>query len=106
MGFPGGSDGKEAARNARDLVLIPGQEDPMQKEMATHSSILVLGTTPLKYQFSSVQFSHSVVSDSLRPHEPQHARPSCPSPTPGVHSDSRLTNLISLLSMGLLCVLK
>ena len=39
-------------------------------------------------QFSSVQFSHSVVSDSLQPHEWQHARPPCPSPTPGVHSDS------------------
>ena len=38
---------------------------------------------------SSVQFSHSVVSDSLRPHELQHARPPCPSLTPGVHSDSR-----------------
>ena len=37
---------------------------------------------------SSVQFSCSVVSDSLRPHEPQHTRPLCPSPTPGVHSDS------------------
>ena len=36
----------------------------------------------------SVQFSHSVVSDSLRPHELQHARPPYPSPTPGVHSDS------------------
>ena len=36
-------------------------------------------------QFSSVQFSHSVVSDSLRPHESQHARPPCPSPTPGVY---------------------
>jgi len=34
------------------------------------------------------QFSHSVVSDSLQPHESQHARPPCPSPTPGVHSDS------------------
>ena len=33
----------------------------------------------------SVQFSRSVVSDSLRPHEPQHARPPCPSQTPGVH---------------------
>ena len=33
----------------------------------------------------SVQFSHSVMSDSLRPHESQHARPPCPSPTPGVH---------------------
>ena len=39
-------------------------------------------------QFSSVQFSHSVMSDSLRPHELQHARPPCPSPTPGVHSNS------------------
>ena len=38
---------------------------------------------------SSVQFSRLVVSDSLRPHESQHARPPCPSPTPGVHSDSR-----------------
>ena len=36
--------------------------------------------------FSLVQFSHSVMSDSLRPHESQHARPPCPSPTPGVHS--------------------
>ena len=32
-----------------------------------------------------VQFSHSVVSNCLRPHEPQHTRPPCPSPTPGVH---------------------
>ena len=39
--------------------------------------------------FSSVQFSRSVMSDSLRPHESQHARPPCPSPTPGVHWDSR-----------------
>ena len=38
--------------------------------------------------FSSVPFSLSVVSDSLRPHESQHARPPCPSPTPGVHRDS------------------
>ena len=39
-------------------------------------------------KIDSVQFGHSVVSDSLRPHESQHARPPCPSPTPGVHSDS------------------
>ena len=32
----------------------------------------------------SVQFSRSVVSDSLRPHEPQHIRPPCPTPTPGI----------------------
>ena len=38
---------------------------------------------------SSVQFCLSVVSDSLWPHELQHTRPPCPSPSPGVHSDSR-----------------
>ena len=37
---------------------------------------------------ASVQFSCSVVSDSLRPHESQHTRPPCPSPTPGVHPNS------------------
>ena len=40
-------------------------------------------------QFSSVQFSRSVMSDSLRPHELQHAGPPCSSPSPGVHSNSR-----------------
>ena len=43
----------------------------------------------IMFQFSSVQFSVSVVSDSLWSHELQHARPPCPSPTPRVHSDSR-----------------
>ena len=42
----------------------------------------------LNKALSSVQFSRSVVSNSLWPHESQHARPPCPSPTPGVHSDS------------------
>ena len=41
------------------------------------------------YFLCSVQFSPSDMSDSLWPHELQHARPPCPSPTPGVHSDSR-----------------
>ena len=44
--------------------------------------------TRFQVTISSVQFSHSVVSDSLQPHESQHARPPCPSPTPGVHPDS------------------
>ena len=39
-------------------------------------------------QLSSVQFSHSVVSDSLRPHELQQARPPCPSPTPRIYPNS------------------
>ena len=42
-----------------------------------------------KVQWSpSVQFSGSVMSNSLQPHESQHTRPPCPSPTPGVHSNS------------------
>ena len=40
------------------------------------------------YQIRSDQISHSVVSNSLWPHESQHARPPCPTPMPGVHSDS------------------
>ena len=40
------------------------------------------------YEPGSVQFSHSVVSDSLLPHGPQHARPPCPSLTPGVYANS------------------
>ena len=43
----------------------------------------------LALRLTSVQFSRSVVSDSLRPHESQHTRPPCPSPSPRVHSDSR-----------------
>ena len=39
-GFPGGSDGKASTCNARDLGSIPGWEDSLEKEMATHSSIL------------------------------------------------------------------
>ena len=52
-------------------------------------SLWLTGAELRLFQFSSVQFSHSVVSDSLRSHESQHARPPCPSPSPGVHSDSR-----------------
>ena len=40
LGFSGGSDGKEPACNAGDLSVIPDQEDPLQEEMAAHSTIL------------------------------------------------------------------
>ena len=40
----------------------------------------------IQAQLSLVEFSSSVVSNSSQPHELQHARPPCPSPTPGVHS--------------------
>ena len=52
------------------------------------NSLFFESTEKTIYCEYSVQFSRSVVSDSLRPHELQHARPPCPSPTPGVHSDS------------------
>ena len=48
-----------------------------------------LYATSINYSKKELQFSHSLMSNSLRPHELQHARPPCPSPTPGVHSDSR-----------------
>ena len=82
-------------------------EDPLEKEKATHSHILAWkipwkedpgrlsgswghkesDTTQglSRRHVSSVQFSCSVMSDSLRPHEPQHTRPPCPSSTPGAH---------------------
>ena len=55
-------------------------------------SYLVMSDSLGPHQFSSVQFSHSVVSHSLWPHESQHPGPSCPSPTPGVHPNSRASS--------------
>ena len=52
-------------------------------------SCFILQTCIFLFWISSVPFSRSVMSDSLRPHESQHARPPCPSPSPGVHSNSR-----------------
>ena len=61
-----------------------------------YKSTIIVGdfNTPLSMidRFSSVQFSLSVMSNSLRPHELQHTRPPCPSPTPGVHSNPRPSN--------------
>ena len=53
----------------------------LEKPLCTSDSLC-------SYLFSSVQFSCSVVSDSLQPHELQHTRPPCPSPTPRVYSNS------------------
>ena len=49
---------------------------------------IAINVTKILTFFSSVQFSRSVVSNSLRPHEPQHARPPCQPPTPRVHPNS------------------
>ena len=64
------------------LLTIPSNSTEGKKPV--YYSLFWLGHR----NFSSVQFSHSVMSDSLQPHEPQHARPPCPSPTPGVHPNS------------------
>ena len=142
MFFSDSAVGKGSAAVQETWVQSLDQEDALEKEMATHSSILAWKiswieepgglqsrgsqeldmTSRLNHNhrvhkqqaykkiqencylifcfffliffphtllyFSSVQFSHSVVSDCLRLHESQHARPPCPSPTPGVHPNS------------------
>ena len=55
------------------------------QKVNTHIFLLNIATF---LSISSVQFNRSVVSNSLQPHESQHARPPCPSPTPRIHSDS------------------
>ena len=59
---------------------------PLACSLSQHQGLLQWVSS--LHQFSSVQFSHSVMSDFLQPHESQHSRPPCPSPIPGVHSDS------------------
>ena len=105
--FPGGSVGKESAYSVGDLGSIPGlgrspgegKGYPLQYYGLENSMDCIdhgvtkswtqLSDFHLHKPFSSVQFSCSVVSDSLRSHESQHTRPPCPSPSPGVHSNSR-----------------
>ena len=55
--------------------------------------------------FSSVQFRHSVMSDSLQPHALQHARPLCPSPTPGVYSNMFIDSVMPSNHLILCCPL-
>ena len=73
-------------------IKLPTSTGSLKKqESSRKTSTTALLTIPKPLTvFSSVQFSLSVVSDSLQPHESQHARPPCPSPTPRVHSDSIL----------------
>ena len=81
-------------RYADDRTLMAESEEAlksllMKVKEETEKASLKLNIQKTKIMasgsISSVQFSRSVVSDSLRPHESQHARPPCPSPTPGVH---------------------
>ena len=78
-------------------MCIIYNDNHQNNEISTHSSVHFLGfmrnsikvlSATIHRTPDSVQFSHSVVSDSLRPHEPQHARPPCPSATPRVYPNS------------------
>ena len=74
-------------REARCAAVCEGHKESDTTLWLNNNKWKMKGIHLLIY-FSSVQFSHSVVSNSLRPHESQHARPPCPSPTPRVHPDS------------------
>jgi len=79
--------GELVARLAGNTVLYKGMATTIGKYIPVILSgeLPSLTEKPGRPQFSSVQFSCSVVSDSWRPHKLQHDRPPCPSPTPGVH---------------------
>ena len=66
-------------------VAFPFSRGSSQPRDRTQVSCIAGISLPAEPQFSSVQFSRSAMSDSLRPYELQNARPPCPSPTPGTH---------------------
>ena len=75
--FRGSGEGKKAAQFISNLNNIPSKS--------------ILGKTKQGHSvWHSVQLSHSVMSNSLRPHGLQHSRLPCPSPTPGAYSNSCL----------------
>ena len=77
---------KEKVEDVTDFIFLDSKitgDSDYNHEIKRHS---LLGK---KAMITLVQFSCSVMSDSLQPHEVQHARPPCPSPTPAVHSNSR-----------------
>ena len=77
------------------LCLLPFPSRSLLLECVSQTGVfysLRILQVPCSVQFSSVQFSCLVMSDSLRPHELQHTRPPCPSPTPGVHPNTCPSN--------------
>ena len=70
------------------MELVVGNDQLIFGYEFDRSTTLKLFEFPGPCHFSSVQFSRLVVSHSLRPHESQHAWSPCPSPFPGVHSNS------------------
>ena len=94
--LPGSSlYGISQARILECVVISFSRGSPQSRDLTCVSCIAgrfsttePLGKPILYVHFSSVQFGRSVMSDSLRPHESQHARPPCPSSTPGDYSNS------------------
>ena len=79
----------ESKEELKSLLMKVKEESEKVDLKLSIQKMKVMASSPItSWQISSVQFSRSVVSDSLLPHESQHARPPCPSPTPRVHSDS------------------
>ena len=72
----------------RSVKAIKSKESLRNGQSSGDVSIKCHGWDPGTGKGHSVQFSRSVMSDSLRPRESQHTRPPCPSPTPGVHPNS------------------
>ena len=79
--LPGESQGQGSLVGVRHNIKVcwPGLQSQLRQNW---------GRSHFVAHIRSDQISHSVVSNSLPPHESQHARPPCPSPTPGVHSNS------------------
>ena len=73
----------------KPLLCIRNDDNKPDLRTSSYNFLWTTSKWSCYLQFNSVQFSRSVVSDDLRHHESQHARPPCPSPTPGVCSDSR-----------------
>ena len=93
IGVPEEEKKKEYEKISEEIIVenFPNMEKEIGNQVQEVQRI-PYRINPRRHILSSVQFSHSVVSDSLRPHELQHTRPPCPSPTPRVHSDSRLSS--------------
>ena len=68
----------------KSLLMKVKEESEKVGLMLNIQKTKIMASSPI----TSVQFSRSVMSDSLQPHELQHTRPPCPSPTPGVHPNS------------------
>ena len=76
---------KNGLYRCKRTALIYKILDYRKKKKSSHKLFITDVQLSSVAKFSSVQFSRSVMSNSLWPHEPQHTRPPCPPPTPGVH---------------------